>query len=223
MNFNTNLNRNFFKKFANANAINNESVTEPLFEEFAEECARIAKEDLMLASGYTTPEADMFNLQDFIYDYLLKNLNNSNANSSNIKLLLEKYILDTVYGKGRMNNKFNMKHKGTPAQKVAMLERIHKQMHSPNNWGPNGFNWGNLNDPDYYNMKTLSWYGYENGYYESLNGRINNYRRKMASSTNLVAKRAYLKKSLNATKSEAKKETLRKKIAELNKQISGNK
>ena len=135
--------------------------------------------EFVIMDDYRKVNMDMFDLDTFCYDYLVKNLNNSNANSANIKLLVEKYILDTVYGKGRMDNKFNLKHKGTPAQKVAMLERINKQMHSPNNWGPNGFNWNMLNDPDFYNMKGISWYGYENGYSESLNNRINKYKRQM--------------------------------------------
>lgn len=176
MSFNTNLNRNFFKRYVNVRDANNENSMMELYDQFAEECVEISR-NLMLAPSYNTPKMEIFDLDEFCYDYLVKNLNNSNANSSNIKLLLEKYILDTVYGKGRMNNKFNLKHKGTPAKKVAMLEKINKQMHSPNNWGPNGFNWDMLNDPDYYNIKGISWYGYENGYAESLNGRINKYRR----------------------------------------------
>jgi hypothetical protein len=178
MSFNTNLNRNFFKKFVNERD-ENENVDEERNEAFTDECVEIARTLMITHGGYRTPTQDMFDILDFSYDYLLKNLNKSNANSSNIKLLLEKYILDTVYGKGRMNKKFNLKYKGTPAQKVAMLEKIHKQMHSPNNWGPNGFNWGNLNDPDYYNMGSVSYYGYENGYAESLNGRIAQYKRMM--------------------------------------------
>ena len=173
------LNRNFFKRFANASNVNNENTAQELYDQFAEECAEIANKLMLMSGGYRKINMDMFDLDTFCYDYLVKNLNNSNANSANIKLLVEKYILDTVYGKGRMDNKFNLKHKGTPAQKVAMLERINKQMHSPNNWGPNGFNWNMLNDPDFYNMKGISWYGYENGYSESLNNRINKYKRQM--------------------------------------------
>jgi hypothetical protein len=180
MSFNTNLNRNFFKRYVNVRDANNENRMMELYDEFAEECARIASEDLMITGpGLNKPNMDMFDLDVFSYDYLVRNLNNSNANSGNIKLLLEKYILDTVYGKGRMNNKFNMKHKGTPAQKVAMLQKISRQMTNPANWGPRGFNWDNLNDPDFYNTKSIPWYGYENGYAESLNGRIAQYKRMM--------------------------------------------
>ena len=179
MSFNTNLNRNFFKRYVNVRDANNENRMMEFYDQFAEECVEIARKLMITEPGLKTPNMEIFDLDVFSYDYLVKNLNNSNANSGNIKLLLEKYILDTVYGKGRMNNKFNMKHKGTPAQKVAMLQKISRQMTNPANWGPRGFNWDNLNDPDFYNTKSIPWYGYENGYAESLNGRIAGYKRMM--------------------------------------------
>lgn len=169
MNFSTNLNRAFFKKFANAN----ENVTDDMYDEFADECVNIANSLMLMRGGYKKVNASIFDLGTFVRMYLMKNLNSSN----NIKIILEKYIVDTVYGKGKMNAKFNAKHKSTPAQKLAKLEKIKQYINDPVVQSQPYFNWTKLNDPDFYDMKGLDNHGYTRLYAGSLNSRISKYRR----------------------------------------------
>jgi len=157
--YNTNqLNNTNNNESRRANAILNES--NDTFEKACEELA----EELMLET-WTKPQYDLY---VFMENYLPK----VKSGQYTLRRALEKYVLDSSYGKGKMNNKFNMKYNGSAATKYAKLVAIRNYLNNGN------FNWAKVNDPDYYDLRAAQERTNIDWYTNSLNGRINYYKRK---------------------------------------------
>lgn len=164
-NYNTNqLNNTNNNESRRANAILNESN-----DTFDNACEELAKE-LMIAT-WTKPQYD---LSVFIDDYLPK----VKSGQYTLRRALEKYVLDASYGKGKMNNKLNMKYNGSAANKYAKLVAIRNYINNPSKWRNGSFNWANVNDPDYYDLGAAQNHTNIDWYTNSLNSRINYYKRK---------------------------------------------
>ena len=158
-NYNTNKLNNTNKNQARrANAILNKS--NDTFEKACEELA----EALMLETWTKT----QYDLYVFMENYLPQ----VKSGQYTLRRALEKYVLDASYGKGKMNNKFNMKYNGSAATKYAKLVAIRNYLNNGN------FNWAKVNDPDYYDLLAAQNHNNINWYTNSLNNRINYYKRK---------------------------------------------
>lgn len=161
------MNLAYFNRANKAYENNNNKTFENMEDEFQGECEELA-EELMIRR----PKADQYYLGDFVDRYL----NKMKKGQITPKRALEKYVLEVAYGKGTMNGKYRTKYAATPEAKLARLERIKAYMQNPKNWSNN---YGNINDPDYYDLSAASNYTNINWYHESINRRIANYRRRV--------------------------------------------
>ena len=159
------MNKNFFNRAQKY--LNSEEYEkfEDLEEEFQGECEEIA-EDLLINRKRSAEEYDLEVFLEKYYETIL-------TGKYTVEQALEKYVLDAVYGDKQMNRKFNMKHFGSAANKLAKLEYIKKYMNNPGNY----IKYNRINDPDYYDIRSYSNYANLDGYYESLENRIHKYRR----------------------------------------------
>jgi hypothetical protein len=187
MSNNFNLNSNFFNRFIKANHVystgidaNGKEMNKNTFnkaeqnaidlsDEFALACSELAQS---LYLRYNDPER--FDGVEFLSEYYPKVKNGTYT----LKRAMEKYVLDVVYGKNTMNNKMRTKYNGSPNAKLNRLLKISAYISNPSNWRGGHFNWANINDPDYYDMRAAENRSNINWYTNSLNGRIANYRRK---------------------------------------------
>jgi hypothetical protein len=87
------------------------------------------------------------------------------------KMAMEKYVLDVIYGKNKMNNKMNFKYSLHPATKAEHLKKIKQNMDNHGNL----ITWSEVTDPDYYDLYELSKRTSMNGYYRALGERIKKY------------------------------------------------
>jgi hypothetical protein len=88
------------------------------------------------------------------------------------KMAMEKYVLDTIYGEKKMNNKMNFKYGLHPMAKAEQLKNIKQNMDT----GANSITWSKVTDPDYYDLRELmTKHGKMEEYYKSLIPRIKNY------------------------------------------------
>lgn len=165
-----NRNLAFFNKAMKLYNNNKDEELEKLEDEFQGDCADIA-EKLMINRPKSIEDYDLaVFLTDYYKKYVLTN------KKYTIKQALEKFVLDTVYGKKKMNAKFNTKHFETAGYKLAKLKAIKNYLHNPKSNFSN-FTFDKLNDPDYYDLRAASNYTNINWYHNSLNNRINKYRR----------------------------------------------
>ena len=165
--YNTGVHVNNGGKLTSNNFRRLENQKEEMLDEFGEYCNELAQKLYLRTINpykYTT------GFYDFVKEYMPKYPFNQ---------ALEKFVLDKIYGKGVMNNKFRLKYNGTPSNKLNRLVKLSAYINNPANWRGGKFNWKNVNDPDYYDLFTAEGYGNFNWYPESLGGRIRNYRRKV--------------------------------------------
>ena len=155
---------------AGAGEINNgNSIYNNSSETFEDACKALSRQ-LMINNRPST----YFALGDFLDYYIPK----VKSGQYTLRRAFEKYVLDQVYGKNAMNYKLNLKYNGSASNKLAKLLAIRKYINNPSNWRNGNFNWGNVNDPDYYDLRAAENRSNINWYTNSLNGRIAYYRNK---------------------------------------------
>jgi hypothetical protein len=160
---NYNMNVAFFNRAnTNNNTFNNAS------DKFETACKDLSAQ-LMLNNRRA-----YFDISVFLDDYFPK----VKSGQYTLRRAFEKYVLDAVYGKNKMNAKFSMKYNGSASNKLAKLLAIRKYINNPSNWKNGNFRWGNINDPDYYDLRAAENRSNINWYTNSLNGRIAYYTRK---------------------------------------------
>ena len=166
-----NVNNAFFNRAnkAGSGEINNgNNIFNNSSETFQAACKALSRQ-LMLNNSRAT-----FPLGDFLDYYIPK----VKAGQYTLRRAFEKYVLDRVYGKNAMTAKLNMKYNGSASNKLAKLLAIRKYINNPSNWRNGNFNWGNVNDPDYYDLRAAENRSNINWYTNSLNNRIAYYKNK---------------------------------------------